>query len=93
MIDFNDRSEDRAKTYPLPYQRVLEQVKPERLKNNRKAVRETSGGSLLEWRPALRKAIAELDEVLVIAIVSKSVMPMRVPTGQVFSHALGSFRY
>jgi hypothetical protein len=32
-----------------------------------------------------------LDEVLVIALVSKTVMPMRVPTGQVFSHALGVF--
>ena len=42
-------------------------------------------------RPALRKAIAELPEVLVIALVSKSVMPVRVATGQVFSHALGVF--
>ena len=39
----------------------------------------------------MRKAIADLDEVLVIALVSKTVMPMRVPTGQVFSHALGVF--
>ena len=44
-----------------------------------------------ETRPAMRKAIAELDEVLVIALVSKTVMPMRVPTGQVFSHKLGVF--
>ena len=39
----------------------------------------------------MRKAIANLDKVLVIAIVSKSVMPVRVPTGQVFSHALAVF--
>jgi hypothetical protein len=32
-----------------------------------------------------------LSEVLVIALVSKTVMPMRVPTGQVFSHMLGVF--
>ena len=32
-----------------------------------------------------------MDEVLVIALVSKSVMPARVPTGQVFSHMLGVF--
>ncbi len=44
-----------------------------------------------EKRPALRRAIADLSEVLVIALVSKSVMPMRVPTGQVFSHMLGVF--
>ncbi|MDX2401503.1 hypothetical protein, partial [Microbacterium algeriense] len=42
-------------------------------------------------RPALRRAIADLPEVLLIALVSKSVMPVRVPTGQVFSHALGVF--
>ncbi|MBN9619483.1 MAG: SAM-dependent DNA methyltransferase, partial [Actinobacteria bacterium] len=29
--------------------------------------------------------------VLVIALVSKTVMPVRVPTGQVFSHRLGVF--
>ena len=34
-----------------------------------------------------------LDEVLVIARVSKTVMPVRVPTGQVFSHKLGRLRY
>ena len=41
--------------------------------------------------PALRRAIAELPEVLVIALVSKSVMPMRVPTGEYSAHALGVF--
>ena len=80
----------RAKAYPLPYQRALEQVRPERLKNNRKARRER-WWQFAELAPAMRKAIAKLDEVLVIAIVSKSVMPLRVPTGQVFSHALAVF--
>jgi hypothetical protein len=39
----------------------------------------------------MRKAIAGLPEVLVIALVSKTVMPMRVTSAQVFSHALGVF--
>ena len=39
----------------------------------------------------MRNAIRNLHEVLVIAIVSKTVMPVRVPTGQVFSHAIGVF--
>ena len=39
----------------------------------------------------MRKAIAGLPEVLVIALVSKTVMPVRVSTGQVFSHMLGVF--
>ena len=38
------------------------------------------------------KAIAGLDRVIVITLVTaKSVMPVMVPTGQVFSHALGVF--
>src|SRR5690606_9015150 len=40
VIDFNDRSELAAQEYELPYQRVLEQVKPERAKNNRKVYRD-----------------------------------------------------
>jgi hypothetical protein len=39
----------------------------------------------------MRKAIGDLDEVLVIALVSKTVMPARVPTAQVFAHKLGVF--
>jgi hypothetical protein len=39
----------------------------------------------------LKKAIAGLEEVLVITLHSKAVMPMRIPTGRVFSHALGVF--
>jgi hypothetical protein len=39
----------------------------------------------------MRKAIAELPEVLVIARVSKTVMPLRVPTGQVASEQVVVF--
>jgi MmeI, target recognition domain len=83
VIDFNDRNEAEASKYVLPFARVLEQVKPERMKNNRKVYRDY-WWQYAEKRPAMRRAIADLDEVLVIARVSKSVMPMRVPTGQVF---------
>jgi len=97
VIDFNDWPEERARKYPLPYARLSERVKPERQR------RKPNGSyALLESRferwwqygsnaPALRKAIAGLSEVLVIATVSKSVMPMRVPTGQVFSNKLDLF--
>ncbi len=44
-----------------------------------------------EKRPAMRRAINPLPEVLVIALVSKTVMPMRVPAAQVFSHMLAVF--
>ena len=90
VIDFNDRSEGEARRYWLVYRRVLECVKPDRAKKS-KAVRESPWWLFLRSRPAMRKAIAGLNEVLVIALVSKTVMPMRVTTGQVFSHKLAVF--
>ncbi|MGH3800544.1 MAG: Eco57I restriction-modification methylase domain-containing protein, partial [Pseudonocardiaceae bacterium] len=89
-IDFNDRSEAVSREFQVPYARVQELVRPERQKVNRKVLR-VRWWQYADKRPAMRKAIAGLDEVLVIALVSKTVMPMRVPTGQVFSHALGVF--
>ena len=90
VIDFNARSFERATHWEMPMRRLQQTVYAERQKVNRKALRER-WWQYADKRPGMRKAIASLDEVLVIALVSKSVMPMRVPTGQVFSHALGVF--
>jgi len=90
VIDFNDRSESDAATYRIPFSRVAEKVKAERLAKP-KAVSEAPWWLFLRPRPGLREAIRELTEVLAIALVSKTVMPMRVPSSQVFSHALGVF--
>ena len=90
VIDFNDWSEAKAARYATPFTRVRESVKPERASKSR-AVREAPWWVFWRARPAMRKAISELPEVLVIALVSKTVMPIRVPTSQVFSHALGVF--
>ncbi|SHT65334.1 N-6 DNA Methylase [Mycobacteroides abscessus subsp. abscessus] len=90
VIDFYDRSMEVSASYEVPYARVLDIVKPERAKNNRKAYREY-WWQFAEKLPALRSAIAGFREVLVITLVSKTVMPVRVSTGQVFSHALGVF--
>jgi len=97
VIDFNARSEAEAATYALPYRRLVEAVRPERQRLNpdgtyalRKPLPER-WWQYGEKRPALRNAIADLPEVLVIALVSKTVMPVRVPTDQVFSHKLGVF--
>lgn len=94
VVDFNDRSEKEASEYYLPYQHILEHVKPYRQ-------RKKADGSyvILETRavrwwlyaaaaPSMRKAIANLDEVLCIVRVSKTVMPVRVPTTSVFSDSL-----
>jgi len=97
VIDFNDWSEEQARAYSLPYRRLADRVKPERQRlkpDGEYALRKPLPERWWQYgekRPALRKAIADLSEVLVIALVSKTVMPLRVPTGQVFSHKLGVF--
>ncbi|WP_326740339.1 Eco57I restriction-modification methylase domain-containing protein [Streptomyces sp. NBC_01022] len=90
VIDFNDRPEVAAQEYTMPFQRVLESVRPERAKKKRKAHRDY-WWQFGDKRPAMRAAISDLDEVLVIAFVSNTVMPLRVATGQVFSNKLGVF--
>ncbi|MGH3968342.1 MAG: SAM-dependent DNA methyltransferase, partial [Mycobacterium sp.] len=90
VIDFNDRSRDNATSYRLPYARVVNVVKPERLKNNDAGARDY-WWRFLRPRPEMRRAIGGLDEVLAITLVSRTVMPVRVPTDQVFSHAVGVF--
>ncbi|WP_036372942.1 DNA methyltransferase [Mycolicibacterium austroafricanum] len=90
VIDFNDRNAEDAARYAIPFARVRDIVRPERMKNNRKVYRDY-WWQYAEKRPAMRKAITDLDEVLVIALVSRTVMPARVPTRQVFAHKLAVF--
>jgi len=90
VIDFTDRAEAEAAKFEMPFGRLLDRVKSERTKNNRKVYRDY-WWQYAEKRPAMRKAISGLPEVLVIALVSKTVMPMRVRAGQVFSHKLAAF--
>jgi len=82
IIDFNDRPEPEAKSYSLPYERLLERVKPERSTNNRKVYRDY-WWQFGEKRPGMRKAIKGLDGMLVITRHSRTVMPVRVPTALV----------
>lgn len=90
VIDFNSRREEEAATYLLPYKRVLERVHAERQSKNIQAYRDYwwQFGAI---RTGMRRAIAGRDEVLVIALVSKTAIPVRVPIGQVFSHKLAVF--
>jgi len=90
VIDFNDRSEEQAAFYELPYSQVVEQVRPERTRNADKGARDL-WWRFLRPRPELRKAISGLSEVLVITRVSKTVMPIRVQTKQVFSDSMVVF--
>lgn len=91
VINFHDWPEERAKQYPACHEQVARSVRPEREKNS------YSKNARQQWwlyeraRPELYETIAPLRRVIAIALVSKTVMPAMVPTGQVFSHMLGIF--
>lgn len=87
VIDFYDRSLEEASKYRRAFAQVVELVKPERLKVNRKALRER-WWQHAEKRPALRATIKNMSHVIVIAQVSKTVLPVRVPNQCVFDQKL-----
>ncbi|MDX2817727.1 hypothetical protein PV410_35235 [Streptomyces sp. PA03-5A] len=90
VIDFGDRSQQDAKRYIKPYEKVLREVKPERDQNNRKVYRDY-WWQYAEKRPAMVKAVGMLERCIVITRVSKVVMPVMVPTGRVHSEQLVIF--
>ncbi|MFC8372991.1 Eco57I restriction-modification methylase domain-containing protein [Streptomyces sp. NPDC057239] len=92
IIDFSGRSLTEAQEYPAALARVRELVKPQRdrLGDDKRATRER-WWQYEKLAPGLRVALEPLSHVIVMALVSKVVMPVRVPTGQVFSHKLGVF--
>jgi hypothetical protein len=90
VIDFHDRSKEAAAEYPACFAQVARLVKPERDSNKRPTYR-NRWWQFGENQNSMRRAIDSLERVVVIALVSKVVMPVLVPTGQVFSHMLGVF--
>lgn len=90
VVDFTEFSESEASNFQEPYQHVRVLVYPERRKNKRKQYRDR-WWQFGEPQRAMRRAISGLQEVLTIALVSKTVMPVRVPTDQVLNHKLGVF--
>lgn len=87
VIDFGARSLEESRTYSLPFAQVQHEVLPIRRKVNQQRVRD-------EWwlhearRPAMRSAIANLESVLALTVVSDTVIPARVSARQVFSNKL-----
>ncbi|MFF9186175.1 Eco57I restriction-modification methylase domain-containing protein [Streptomyces misionensis] len=90
VIDFNDKSAGEASQFELPYRRVLERVKPERSRNNRKVYRDY-WWQFGEKRPAMRKAIRGLSELIVLSQTSATQIPVRVRSDQVFDQKLVVF--
>jgi type I restriction-modification system DNA methylase subunit len=84
VVDFDTMTLDEAQHFPASFAWLAQSVGPAaQLKPNWWRFRRPA--------PELRKAIANLDQVLAIALVSKTVMPARVRTGQVFAHKLAVF--
>jgi hypothetical protein len=88
VINFRGMSLEQAETYPDCIEIVRRLVKPQREKSKDKQRRE------IWWRftrpaPDLYKAIESLDHALAISLVGSTVMPARVLTDQIFSHACG----
>ncbi|MDO0913053.1 hypothetical protein QQM39_20010 [Streptomyces sp. DT2A-34] len=90
VINFHDWSEERARGYPEVFAIVERDVKPERLKNNRKVYRDY-WWQYAEKRPAMINAIKGLDRVLVVARVSRTAMATIVPTSQVLNEKIVLF--
>ena len=90
IINFHDWPLDRAETFPDLMGIVRRKVKPERDKIPEVRTRE-NWWLYTRSRPELYAAIANLDYVLAISLVGSALMPVRVPTGPVFSHACAVF--
>ena len=81
VVDFTGYDEAGAASFALPYAWVETNVKDYRQTLTNKPRQQQEWWLYERPGPALRRAIANLSEVLVIARVNKTVMPMRVPTG------------
>src|SRR5690606_22225208 len=90
VINFHDWSEEKAKAFSECYDRVRRLVKPERDANKRK-VRRERWWQFAERAPQLYEAIAGLERVVVLARISKVVMPVMVPAGQVLNEKVVVF--
>ncbi|MFE2566931.1 Eco57I restriction-modification methylase domain-containing protein [Streptomyces mirabilis] len=92
-INFHGWSEERARQYPNAYAKILSDVKPECEKKDPKSYAGLMDRWWQYWRTRgdMVKALKPFDRCIAITLVSKVVMPVMVPTGQVFTHQLGVF--
>ena len=92
IINFHDRTLQQAERWPDLVNIVRERVKPERDKQNRKALRER-WWQYAEKRPGMVAALQGLKRILVCSIVSNKTYFTFLPAGMVFSHRLAVFPF
>jgi hypothetical protein len=90
VINFRDWPLEKAEMYPALITRTRELVKPARDRNKR-AQRRDYWWRYGERAQDLYEAIDGLEHVLAISFVGNTLLPVRVPTRPVFSHACGVF--
>lgn len=90
VINFHDWPKEKAAEYVDVFAIVERDVQPVRARNNR-AARRDRWWQYAERAPYVYEAIADLERVIVIARVSKTVVPIRVPTSQVMSEQVVIF--
>jgi hypothetical protein len=93
IVNFGDRTEAQARQYSAPWWHVTQFVKPDRMTKDAKKYPRL----VRDWwkfgnaSKALYAAISQLDAAPVLARVSRTMMPLIVPTGQVFDDKLVVF--
>lgn len=92
VIDFRNWPVERAAEYREPFDLIESIVRPERMKLNERGYRDRwwQFGRRAE---ALYPAIAQLDDCIAMARVSKTIQPLIVPTDPVFSETAAIFAY
>jgi hypothetical protein len=83
VINFHDWPLSRAAEYKECFSIVEQYVRPERSRNTYSKSARESWWQFERRRPELYEAVAGLEQVLVIARVSKTGLPLWVPAGQV----------
>jgi hypothetical protein len=92
VIDFQDMSEDEARAWPDLIAILERAVKPERSKQQRMHLRER-WWQHAEVRPALRRAIARLDRVLVCSRIGDAFAFTFMPSGIVVNEKIVAFPF
>ena len=91
VINFGEREEAECRrVWPELMAIVEERVKPDRM-NNKREIRKRCWWRFGETTPALFRAIAGLERVLVTSLVSTHLLMAFLPRRMVFSHKLGVF--
>jgi hypothetical protein len=90
VINFHDWPEERAREFDDAYDQVRRLVRPQRLTNKVKSRRE-KWWWYSEYRRGLVEATADLERVVVLTRISRTMMPALVQAGQVFNEKIVVF--